>query len=136
MQKIDQQDIRWQLRFKNYRDALKAWEDISPRFDSLNELEKDGVIQRFEFTFELALKVMQDYLTYSGYQSMKGPRPSIAQMAQDGIIDPFVWQEILDARNELSHIYNEEKSREYLARITSDFIPALQQFRDRMATAL
>ena len=125
-------DSRWKLRFENFNDALRSMEETIPRYNSLSELEKDGLIQRFEFTFDLAWKVMQDYLKYQGYADIKGPRASITQMAQDGLVDAFVWEEVLEARNELSHIYNEEKSRGYLDKIVLDFFPALLQFKLQM----
>ena len=73
-------DLRWQQRFENYKDALETIGEVVPRFKELTELEKDGLIQRFEFTFDLAWKVMQDYLRYAGYKDIKGPRPVITQM--------------------------------------------------------
>ena len=107
-------------------------EEIVPRFSDLNELEKDGLIQRFEFTFDLAWKVMQDYLKDTGYSGIKGPKPVIKQMVKDGLLNPFVWEDILTARNELSHIYNEEKSRSYLDKIIFDYCPALVEFKNTM----
>ncbi len=86
---------------------------MTHRYKALSELEKDGLIQCFEFTFDLAWKVMQDYLTYFGYKDIKGPRSVITQMAQDEVPDPFIWDDILLAQNELSHTYDEQKSRSY-----------------------
>lgn len=124
--------VRWKLRFENYCEALKTLEETIPRYGQLSELEKDGLIQRFEFTFDLAWKVMQDYLKFAGYSDIKGPRPVMTQMAQDGLLDPFVWEELLLARNELSHIYSEEKSRTYLDKIVHDYFPAFNEFKKSM----
>lgn len=129
---MSNEDIRWVLRFENYCDALKILEKYVSKYEELNDLEQDGIIQRFEFIFELAWKVMQDHLKHTGYTGLRGPRPSITQMGSDGLIDPFAWEEILEARNELSHIYNEEKSRSYLKRIVYDFVPEFQKFRSKM----
>jgi nucleotidyltransferase substrate binding protein (TIGR01987 family) len=127
---------RWHLRFENYCVTLQTLEDAIKLFADLNELEKDGLIQRFEFTFELAWKVMQDYLKYAGYKDIKGPRLCITQMGRDGYIDPFMWEEILTARNELSHIYNEQKSRLFLVKIIAEFYPLLFDFKNNMAALL
>ncbi len=129
-------DIRWKLRFENYTDALHTFEQVVPRYAVLSELEKDGLIQRFEFTFDLAWKVMQDFLKYAGYPDIKGPRAYITQMAQDNLIDAFVWEETLTTRNELSHIYNEDKSRVLLDKIVADFLPVLQEFKRQMEKKL
>lgn len=66
---------------------MKTLQEIIPRYKDLNELEKDGLIQRFEFTFDLAWKVMQDYLKFAGYKDVRGPSACITQMAQDTFID-------------------------------------------------
>ncbi len=129
---MESKERRWHLRLKNYNEALNALQEGAAQYERLNELEKDGLIQRFEFTFELAWKVMQDYLKETGYSGLRGPRPSITQMGADGFIDPFVWSEIVEARNELSHVYNEEKSRSYLDRIIFDFLPAFTEFKSKM----
>ena len=57
-------------------------------------------------------------------------------MAQDNLIDAFAWEEILTTRNELSHIYNEDKSRILLDKIVSDFLPVLQEFKKQMESKL
>ncbi len=132
----DNKETRWKLRFENYKDALLTFEEVVPRYSQLSELEKDGLIQRFEFTFDLAWKVMQYYLKHVGYADIKGPRPCITQMAQDNLIDAFLWEELLTARNELSHIYDENKSRAWLDKIVSDFLPVLQEFKLQMEKKL
>ncbi len=133
---MDNKDIRWKLRFENYIDALSTFEKVVPEYAQLSELEKDGLIQRFEFTFDLAWKVMQDFLKYAGYPDIKGPRACLTQMAQDNLIDAFIWEEILTTRNELSHIYNEDKSRILLDKIVAHFLPVLQEFKLQMEKKL
>jgi nucleotidyltransferase substrate binding protein (TIGR01987 family) len=127
-----EEDIRWKLRFENYCEALTRVEEIAVHYKNLSEIEKDALIHRFEFTVDLAWKVMQDYLKYAGYTSLKGPRACITQMATDGFIDQFIWEEIITCRNILSHIYDEEKSRILLNQIMFDHLPNLQLFRNRM----
>ncbi|MCW3122572.1 MAG: nucleotidyltransferase [Flavipsychrobacter sp.] len=133
---MENKDKRWAQRFDNYKEALQTIAEVIPVYDNLSELEKDGLIQRFEFTFDLAWKVMQDYLQFSGYNDIKGPRSCIKQMAHDNLIDAFVWGEILIARNELSHIYNEDKSRDFLDKIVNDFYPVFQAFNQQMQNLL
>jgi nucleotidyltransferase substrate binding protein (TIGR01987 family) len=111
---------------------LLTMEEVVPSYKELSELEKDGLIQRFAFTFDLAWKVMQDYLQYAGYNLIKGPRSCIKQMAQDNFLDAFVWEEVLNVRNELSHVYGEDKSRDFLDKIVYDFLPAIREFKMQM----
>ncbi|HRY31378.1 MAG TPA: HI0074 family nucleotidyltransferase substrate-binding subunit [Bacteroidales bacterium] len=124
---------RWKFRFENYCQALDSLTAFTDDPDALTELEKDGLIQRFEFTFELAWKCMQDYLLFTGYTGLRGPRHVIRQMARDMMIDAYPWFDMMQARNELSHIYDEKKSREYLQEILRSYIPLMEQFRRTMA---
>jgi hypothetical protein len=48
--------------------------ELQPKYKTLSPLEQDGLLQRFEYTFELAWKVMQDYLLDTGYKGLRGPR--------------------------------------------------------------
>jgi nucleotidyltransferase substrate binding protein (TIGR01987 family) len=86
----------------------------------LNELEKDGAVLRFEFTFELAWKTLHDYLAQeSGYADVKGSRVIIKQAIQDGLlVDGHTWSQMLTDRNELTPSYDKEKSRSVLTSIT------------------
>lgn len=129
---MEERQIRWKLRYSSFCNVLNTLEEVIPNYAQMSNLEKDGLVQRFEYTFDLSWKVMQDYLQEVGYADIKGPRPVIKQMIQDGVVNAFVWEELLLARNELSHIYNEEKSRTYLDQIAFDFFPVLVEFREKM----
>ncbi len=127
---------RWHQRFEHYVSALDSIEKVLPGFTELSELEQDGLIQRFEFTFDLSLKVMQDYLDFAGYTGIKGPRSCITQMAENGLVDGFVWEAVLSARNELTHVCDESKSRAHLNSIVSDFVPAFRDLKSQMMAKL
>lgn len=74
----------------------------------MSRLEEEGMIQRFEYTFELAWKSLQDILQERGYPNVRGPRPVLEQAFQDGLItDGPLWLEMLKARNETTHLYDE-----------------------------
>lgn len=125
-------ELRWKLRFENFCKALKTLEEGASRSDQLTMLEQEGLIQRFEFTFELSWKTMQDYLFDMGYSGLRGPRHVIKQMANDDLIDPYTWDQMLEARNLLTHSYNEEMSRSYVRQVIHDFLPELLRFKERM----
>jgi nucleotidyltransferase substrate binding protein (TIGR01987 family) len=125
---------RWQERFGQFCNALATLAEVVPRAQELNELEKDGLLQRFEFTFELAWKVMQDYVHHTGQLHIKGPRPVLAEMANNDLINPFVWGEMLTTRNKLSHVYSEEESRMFVEMIVTEFFIELENFRQTMQT--
>ncbi|MCD4696340.1 MAG: nucleotidyltransferase substrate binding protein [Bacteroidales bacterium] len=96
----------------------------------------DRLNQRFEYTFELAWKVMQDYLLFVGYKGLMGPRNVIKQMGQDDLIDPYLWEEMIGTRNELTHQYNEEQSRINLNKIINNHFPVLKQFKQTIEEVL
>ena len=125
--------LRCNQRFGNFKKALMTIEDVIPRYYQLSELEQVGLIKRFKFTFDLAWKVMQDYLKSAGYVDIKGPRSCIKQMAQNNVIDGFRWEEMLTARNELSHIYDETESRNNLVNVVNIFVHVFKEFREKMA---
>jgi len=105
------EDIRWKQRFKNFKKALvtlkNAVELAAER--ELTDLEKQGTIQGFEFTFELAWNVMKDYLEEQGVTGIIGSKNAIRHAFNKGIIeDGEVWMDMVKDRNLASHVYDEE----------------------------
>lgn len=118
-------DIRWLQRLSNYKKALKQLDDAVALSHTreLSLLEKQGLIQAFEFTHELAWNVLKDYLEYQGYQDIKGSRDTIRQAFKIGLIkDGQTWMETIQARNITSHAYDEEVVNKALDSITSSYI--------------
>ena len=97
---------RWTQRHDYFQKALQQLTTGLLTYPNLNELEKDGIIQRFEFTFELAWKTLQDYFAQeSGYVDVRGPRTVLKQAIQDNLLeDGHVWLQMLDNRNLLTHV--------------------------------
>lgn len=120
---------RWTNRHEYFQKALQQLTSGVAGYPTLSDLEKDGVIQRFEFTFELAWKTLQDYFAQSaGYADVKGPRTVIKQAVQDGLIrDGHAWLQMLDSRNTLTHVYDEAESRQILADVASTYLALLTQ---------
>ena len=105
-----QQNIRWQQRFSNYRKALvklnQAVELLSKhieREDTVDELLQEGLIQRFEYTHELAWKVMKDYAEYQGYTDVRGSRDAIRKALEMNLIDDKRWMDTIEDRNLTVH---------------------------------
>jgi nucleotidyltransferase substrate binding protein (TIGR01987 family) len=130
-----EQDIRWAQRFENFsrafillRSALeeKALEDFSA-------LEQEGIIQRFEYSFELAWKTLKDYLEYSGLSLTEiTPRNVIKEAAASGVFNSAgvsgeIFLEMLLARNALSHTYDFEKFKIVLQKINLYFLGELEK---------
>ncbi|AEJ20791.1 nucleotidyltransferase substrate binding protein [Gracilinema caldarium] len=105
------QDIRWKQRFSNYTKALSQLREFIEKED-LSKLEQQGLIQCFEYTFELAWKTMKDYLELEGF-IVNSPRSAIQTAFQSGLIsDGHLWIDALEKRNLMAHTYDEARAQE------------------------
>ena len=117
-------DIRWKQRFQNYKKALATVKNAVELADSreLSDLEKQGFIQGFEFTFELAWNVMKDYLEEQGITDIIGSKNAIRHAFNNALIDDGeTWLEMVNARNISLHTYDEETAEKLYNQIRSDF---------------
>jgi nucleotidyltransferase substrate binding protein (TIGR01987 family) len=123
-------DIRWQQRLTNFERALRLLrEAMAEGPEALNQLEKEGVIQRFEYCFELAWKTMKDYMEASGIVfDVVMPRQVIKDaFAAKVLNDGATWIAMLDHRNLLSHTYNPVVFEQAVAAIHQRYLPQLEQ---------
>jgi nucleotidyltransferase substrate binding protein (TIGR01987 family) len=120
---------RWQYRFDNYKRAFILLREAIEQ-DTLSQLEQEGVIQRFEYTMELAWKTMRDYLESQNVVfDQITPRAVIRRAFEAGIIqDGETWQKALDARNKMSHTYNFETFGKVIADIRQHYLAVLDAF--------
>lgn len=126
------QDIRWQQRFQNFQRAFSLLEQaMDLDYHSLNQLEKEGVIQRFEFTFELAWKVLKDKMEHDGLViDQISPRAVVRQAWQAKYIaDAEVWLRMIGDRNLMSHTYDSAKFEAVLQSIAAEYLPMLSEWR-------
>ena len=120
-------DIRWKQRFQNFEKAFLQLKEAIEK-ENLNELEKNGLIQRFEFTIDLAWKVMKDFLEDKGFSFKPSPKDVLRQAQQAGYITYA--QTLIDGitiRNDLSHDYSMEKFESAVTEVSNDIFPALEQ---------
>lgn len=98
----------------------------------LSQLEKEGVIQRFEYTMELAWKTLKDYLESENVVlDQITPRTVIRRAFEAGVLQQGdVWQEALDARNRMSHTYNFEVFEQVIASIRSRYLAAFDELHE------
>jgi nucleotidyltransferase substrate binding protein (TIGR01987 family) len=120
------QDIRWKQRFDNLHNAY-AFLEKAVNVGTYDELQAAGLVQTFEFTFELSWKTLKDYLDYSGITA-SSPREAIKQaFAAKLIEDGHLWIEMLDKRNQLTHTYNEEQAKKAIDLIRNEYFPGITQ---------
>ena len=120
------QDSRWKQRFLSFEKAYRNFIQIEHyELEDLSDLEKEGFVQRFEYTVELAWKTLKDFLLEGG-QDLSSPKDVIRQAFQNGIIkDGEIWIEALDRRNLTSHTYNSQVLLQTLSFLKVDFYPVL-----------
>jgi nucleotidyltransferase substrate binding protein (TIGR01987 family) len=122
---MEEHDVRWKQRFANYRQAFdRLTEAINE--EELNELERNGLVQRFEFTLELAWKTMKDFLEAKGFAFKPSPKDTFRQAQQAQYID-FAQALIdgLDLRNQLGHDYVGHTFELAEAQLRAETYPAL-----------
>lgn len=145
-----EQEIRWEQRFSNFTKALnklkQAIEYIGHNFMEedqpidgedielvLDEMIKDALIQRFEYTHELAWNVMKDYAEYQGNPDVGGSRDATREAFQLKLItNGQVWMDMIISRNKTSHTYNEAVAGEIYRKILKDYYPAFLAFYQKM----
>ena len=128
-------DIRWKQRFQNFGRAYVLLRDALENGPSaLNPLEREGVIQRFEYCFELAWKCLTDYMEDSGvvFASLT-PRQVLKEAFAARILaDGQVWMDMLDHRNLLSHTYDLSNFETAVTAIHTRYLAALSQLHSRL----
>ena len=126
-------DIRWKQRFQNFdRAFVLLREALENGPDTLNQLEKEGVIQRFEFSFELAWKTLKDFMEQDGFVfATITPRQVLKDAFAAKILpDGQVWIDMLDHRNLLSHTYNLAKFEEAVKMVHEQYLAAFDQLHE------
>ena len=142
------QEIRWEQRFSNFVKALtkleqavafieKQYPEEEVHREDLNELLdemiKESLIQRFEYTHELAWNVMKDYVHYQGNNQISGSRDATREAFQFKLIsDGHTWMDMIASRNKTSHTYNEETANEIYSKILDDYVAAFREFKENM----
>jgi nucleotidyltransferase substrate binding protein (TIGR01987 family) len=128
---------RWEQKLNSYRKALRRLAEVVnvSRSRQLNEFEADGLIQRFEFTFELAWKLMKSYADYQGTdKEIMGSRDAVRWAFENKLIsDSDVWMEMIKRRNDTSHTYDEDTAADVVQRVKDAYFQAFVSFYEKMS---
>lgn len=132
-------DIRWKQRFNNYQRALQqltlAIQLMAQR--PLSDLERQGLIQGFEFTHELAWNVLKDYLEMEGIQGLVGSRSTVREAFKRGLVgDGDAWMDMIEKRNLSSHTYNQDVAEILALAIRERYYPAFIELQTRFLREL
>jgi nucleotidyltransferase substrate binding protein (TIGR01987 family) len=131
--KMSKQDIRWRQRQQNFEKAYlhlqQAVEIAEPDI-----VQRAGLIQFFEMTFELAWKMVKDYLEEQGFSEVKSPRDTLKKAFEIELITAGeLWLQLLQDRNLMAHTYNEETAQEVESLIRESYFPLLTDLRQTFA---
>lgn len=131
-------DIRWKQRFSNFERGVALLDEALQNVAELSMLEKEGVIQRFEYTIELAWKTLKDFLEESGLViSPVTPRQVLKDAFAANIIpDGQVWIDMVNTRNLLSHTYDSAVFEAAVVDIADRYLPALKALHKDLAARL
>ncbi|TDS18884.1 nucleotidyltransferase substrate binding protein (TIGR01987 family) [Maribacter caenipelagi] len=145
---MSKEDIRWEQRFSNYVKAFnkldqavtKIKEDYAVDEDGnidddefLDDIIKEGVIKRFEYTHEIAWNVMKDYAEFQGNTNVGGSRDAVREAFKIGLIpNGKIWMEMIISRNKTSHTYNEETADEIFNLVINDYHYVFKAFLTTM----
>jgi nucleotidyltransferase substrate binding protein (TIGR01987 family) len=127
--------VRWKQRFENFKNARKQFIvglELS-RLRGLSSLEKQGLIQAFEFTQEMSWKVLQDYLKHQGIKEIVGSRDAFRLAFQNQLIsNGDLWLDTILTRNQTSHLYDESILDEVFEKVVNQYPILFEQLEARM----
>lgn len=134
-----QEDIRCIQRFQNFNKAFSKFESaiVVLQKNGLSELEREGLVQRFKYTHELAWNVMKDFFELEGNTTIMGSRSATREaFKKELIVDGENWMDMINSRNLTTHTYNEEVVDEITNKIITSYYPAFKEFQIRMTQFL
>lgn len=136
-------DIRWKQRFQNYRKALLLLNEAATLIArskgfgrEVEDLMKEGLIQRFEYTHELVWNVMKDYAEYQGNSDIKGSRDAIRFALQTGLIADKAWMKTIEDRNLSSLHYDSPTADAIIQKVIGVYLPLFNSFEETMTKYL
>ena len=116
------------IKFQNFRNARSRLSEGILKYDEANDLLRDGLIQRFEFTFELAWKTLKVCFEEEGLIGLNSPKAVLREAFSAGIIkDDELWLAMLNDRNSTSHIYSQQLAIEICNNIITKYVLAFEK---------
>jgi nucleotidyltransferase substrate binding protein (TIGR01987 family) len=130
-----QKDIRWKQRFDNYRKALARLKENVNYLSTkkLSDMEEQGLIKSFEFTYELAWKTMKDYLEYMGINGTIGSKGTFREAFKaELILNGQTWIDMINDRNLSAHTYDDTIKNELIKNIVYMYYNEFLNFEKKM----
>lgn len=129
-------DIRWRQRFENYSKAVRQLTRFIDKGD-LNEFEEQGLIQSFEYTYELAWNTLKDLFEEQGETNILGSRDAFRLAFKRGLVeDGETWMDMIEGRTLTSHTYNEDTARAVVEKIRRAYFGEFVTLQARLETLI
>lgn len=130
---MESQDIRWKQRFSNFEKALHHLESAL-QIKNPDIVQKAGIIQFFEMSYELAWNTINDYMEEQGFTEVNSPRTAIKKAFETGlIVNGHDWMDLLLDRNLTAHTYDEAKATEVERLIHYKYFPLLKELYESLS---
>ena len=126
------------FKYMNLKKAYSRLNEVSDLYDGKDDIIRDSLIQRFEFTYELTHKTLREFMKYLGVTLENSfPRTIFKKAYVNNLIsDDKVWINLLEDRNSTSHIYNENLADEVADRIVKYYVDAIGELVDNLEKLL
>ena len=127
-----------EFKYINLKKAYIKLKEVSDIYDGQNDIIRDSLIQRFEFTYELTHKTLKEFMKYLGVTLENSfPRTIFKKAYVNNLIsNDKTWINLLEDRNSTSHIYSEDMAKEIADRIISDYVSAIGELIDNLEKLL
>ena len=132
---MEERKPKWHERLTTYKNAVDRLKEVInlSKQHTLNEFERDSLIKRFEFSYEMAWKLMMSYEKENGITGVLGSKDVIRQAFKLSLVNNGeAWLEMVDTRNKTSHLYDEEMAADVIDEIIYTYYPLLAELRDVM----
>jgi len=132
---MSEKDIRWEQRFSNYQKALKRISEVVDKsnLEDLSELEVEGFIKRFEYTYELAWLTLQDLFKHQSYTDITGPGPVFEQAFKNELINNADgWQRLKKSRQLTSHTYDSNTAKEIAQEVINEYYGLFKHLEEKL----
>ena len=123
---MENKDIHWPHRFQNFTKSMLHLESAL-QISNPDIVQKAGIIQFFEMSFELAWNMVKDYLEEQGFIDVKSPKSALKKAFEMGLIENgHDWMDLLLDRNQTMYAYEDKKATELVLLIQQKYQPILK----------
>ena len=123
----------YRVKLTNFHNAMSRLKEGVQKWDEADDLARDGLIQRFEFTFELAWKTLKTCFEEEGLIGLNSPKPVLREAYAAGLLkSEELWLAMLQDRNSTAHIYSEQVAVQICRRIQERYLDAFAELIEQL----